>query len=142
MVARDLRPAAIVEGHGFKDLMKYIEPGYRVLTAMHTSEVVRKKHVAAKECLKMKLQDAKSLVMTTDIWTSCANDAYFSVTAHFITDGWKMVSCVLGTYPFPGYHTAINIVDKLMEVIQDYDLTMGRVKALIHDHASNMELTG
>ena len=90
----------------------------------------------------MKLQDAKSLAMTTNIWTSCANDTYISVTAHFITDGWKLVSCVLGTYPFLGHHTAINTVDKLKEVIQDYDLTMGQVKAPIHDQASNMKLTG
>ena len=43
MVARDLRPAALVEGGGFKDLMKYIEPGYKVPIATHISEAVRKK---------------------------------------------------------------------------------------------------
>ena len=58
MVARDLCPAALVEGGGFKDLMKYIEPGYKVPTATHISEAVRKKHVAAKGSLKVKLQDA------------------------------------------------------------------------------------
>ena len=42
MVARDLRSAALVEGGGFKDLMKYIEPGYKVPTATHISEAVRK----------------------------------------------------------------------------------------------------
>lgn len=37
MVARDLRLAALVERGGFKDLMKYIEPGYKVPTASHIS---------------------------------------------------------------------------------------------------------
>ena len=87
----------------------------------------------------MKLQGANSLGITTDIWTSCVNDAYISVTAHFITDSWRLVSCILGTYPFPGHH---NIVDKLKEVIQDYGLTMDQVKAIGHDQALNMELTG
>ena len=45
MVTRDLHPAVIVEGRGFKDLMKYIEPGYRVPTATHISKVVCKKNM-------------------------------------------------------------------------------------------------
>jgi len=65
MVARDLRPAALVEGGGFKDLIKCIESDYKVPTATHISEAGRKKYVAAKGSLKVKLQDAKSLGITT-----------------------------------------------------------------------------
>ena len=35
MIVCDLRPAAIVEGSGFKALMSYVEPGYRVPAATH-----------------------------------------------------------------------------------------------------------
>ena len=28
MIARDLRPAAIIEGEGFKRLLSFLEPGY------------------------------------------------------------------------------------------------------------------
>ncbi len=36
MVARDLRPISIVEGDGFRNLLKFIEPGYRVPSHTHS----------------------------------------------------------------------------------------------------------
>ena len=131
MVARDLRPAAVVEGDGFKALMKYIEPGYKAHSATHIASVVRRQYEAAKVALKQKLkEDASSLAITSDIWTSCANDAYISLTAHFISADWQMVSCVLATSPFPEQHTGINIAEKLKEIVISYDI-----------EGSNMELS-
>jgi hypothetical protein len=67
--------------------------------------------------LKEKLQtDASAgLALTTDIWSSCANDAYISLTAHYIDQYWNDVSCLLVTSPFPGQHTSLNIVEKIKE---------------------------
>ena len=130
MVSCDLRPAAIVEGKGFNRLVKSLEPGYKVPSATHISEMVRKKHVAAKQILKDRLQDVVSLSVSTDIWTSCTNEAYISVTGHFINEKWEMASCVLGTCPFPGQHTAVNIVEKLQEVIKSFEFNVDCVKAI------------
>ena len=49
---RDLRPAAVVEGEGFKNLMKCLELGYKVPSSTHVSELVKKRYVAAKERFK------------------------------------------------------------------------------------------
>ena len=94
MVARDLRPAALVEGGGFKDLMKYIEPGYKVPTATHISEAVRKKHVAAKGSLKVKLQDANSLGITTISGQAVSMMPIFQslLTSLQIVGGWYLAS--------------------------------------------------
>ena len=48
VVIRDLRPAALVEGAGFKALMNYVEPGYRVPSSTHIAEVVKQKFVKGK----------------------------------------------------------------------------------------------
>ena len=72
-VVCDLRPAAVVEGEGFKNLMKCVEPGYKVPSSTHVSELVKKKYAAAKERLKDRLKQVGSLSITTDIWTSSAN---------------------------------------------------------------------
>ena len=53
-----------------------------------------------------------------------------------------MVSCVLATSPFPGHHTAVNIVDKLKEIVSSYDLETSRLIALVHYQGSNMKLAG
>ncbi len=141
-IARDLRPMATVEGKGFLNLMKCVEPGYKVPSVTRISELVKKKYVAAKNRLKDVLKNVSSLAITTDIWTSCANEAYISVVGHFIDDNWLMVSCVLGTCPFPGNHTAVNILAKLQQVMDEYEFDMECVKAVVHDQASNMEVTG
>ena len=132
MVACDIRPAAIVEGDGFKALMKFVEPGYKVPSATLIAQIVHQKHELGKRILKEKLKlEANGLAFTTDIWTSCSNDSYISLTAHFITHSWQMVSCILATSPFPGQHTAVNIIEKLKEIMQSHEL-----------HFSNMQLTG
>ena len=53
-----------------------------------------------------------------------------------------MVSCVLATSPFPGHHTALNIVEKLKEITASYDLEQSKLVALVHDQGSNMRLSG
>ena len=70
MVVRDLRPAALVEGAGFKALVNYIEPGYRVPTATHIAAVVRQKFVNGKATMKQYLEsEVHFMATTTAIWT-------------------------------------------------------------------------
>jgi len=79
MVVRDLHPAAMVEGVGFRALMNYVEPGYHLPSA--TREVYQ-----WKTAIKGYLQtEAEFFAFTTDIWTSQVSDAYLSLTCHFTT---------------------------------------------------------
>ena len=79
---------------------------------------------------------------TTDIWTSCANDTYLSLTTHFVDSSWEMISCVLATAPFPEHRIAVNIVEKVKQVTKEYDLEIDRLLAVVHDQCSNMQLAG
>ena len=60
------------------------------------------------------------------------------MVGHFTDSNWQMVSCILGTCPFSGTHTAVNISEKLLQVIEEYQL--GSVTAVVHNQASNMEV--
>ena len=44
MIALDLRPVRVVEGHGFKDLMHYLKPGYTIPSRKHFTKLLRHKH--------------------------------------------------------------------------------------------------
>ena len=71
MVARDLRPAAIVDGEGFKQLLSFLEPGYVIPSSVHLMDIVRRKYTMAKEKLKRILAENKTKYsLTTDIWTA------------------------------------------------------------------------
>ena len=82
----DLRPARMVEGRGFRELMEYCEPGYTVPSRKHISKLMYDRFVSGKELFTDKLQsDAFSLALTTEIWTSSSTEAYISLTSHFLT---------------------------------------------------------
>ena len=143
MVVHDLRPAALVEGAGFKALMNYIELGYRVPTATHIAVVVRQKFVNGKASMKQYLEsEVHFMAITTDIWTSRANDAYLSLTMHFVDSSWDMILCALATAPFPEHHTAVNIVDKVKQVVEEYNIDINCLLAVVHNQCSNMQLAG
>ena len=117
MVARDLLPAAIVKGEGFRALLNYIEPGYKIPSDTHIASVIQQKHEVGKRAMMQRLKNENAFIaFTSDIWTSCANDAYISLTAHFTDSDWELVSCVLGSSPFPGHHNGSHIYEKLKDI--------------------------
>ena len=53
-----------------------------------------------------------------------------------------MILCVLATAPFPEHHTAVNIVDKVKQVVEEYNIDINCLLAVVHDQCSNMQLAG
>ena len=85
MVILNMRPLRVVEGTGFLQLMNYVEPSYKVPSAMHISKLIHQQHEVARRKLKDLLErNMSSISLTTDIWTSGANEAYITVSGHFI----------------------------------------------------------
>ena len=143
MVAKDLRPAAVIDGEGFKQLLSFLKPGYVVTSSVYIMDVVGRKYAMAKEKLKRVLaENTTKYSMTTDIWTSFANEAYISLTVHFIDDCWEMKSYTLATYSFPEQHTGDNIVEKLKEVVSEYQIDDNKIFAIVHDQGSNFQRAG
>ncbi|XP_051989511.1 zinc finger BED domain-containing protein 4-like [Xyrauchen texanus] len=78
-----------------------------------------------------------SVSLTTDLWTSSTMEPYITVTTHYITDTWKLKARVLCTSIMPERHTAVNIADRLSEIIKERGIV---VFCTVHDNASNMNL--
>ncbi|CAM4555269.1 unnamed protein product [Leuciscus chuanchicus] len=79
----------------------------------------------------------QTVSLTTDLWTSSTMEPYITVTAHYITDTWKLTARVLCTSMMPERHTAANIADRLSEIIKEWGI---QVFCTVHDNASNMNL--
>ena len=140
-VILDMHPMRLVEGTGFLKLMNYLEPSYKVPSAMHISKLVHQRHKAAQEKLKIILErNASDISLTTDIWTSVANEAYITVSAHFLSQDWNLYSVVLTTGAFPERHTGIVISRKLIEIAEQFGIEE-KVSCIVHDQASNMILS-
>ena len=76
MVARDLHSISIVEGEGFKNLLNFLEPGYKVPSHTHITKVCCDMYVEQKEKLKQEVKSYGHEALTSDIWTSAAVDSY------------------------------------------------------------------
>ena len=136
-----MRPVHVIEGQGFIKLMAYLEPGYKVPSRKHVTSIIRQKHDLGRKKLQERLGEVTSLVLTTDIWTSAATEAYISVMGHFITPYWDLCSCVLETTGFPDHHTGPAIAIKLQEIIANFEVEPTKVVAIVHDQALSMELS-
>ena len=142
MVTLDLRPAAMVEGIGFKRLINYLEPNYRVPSAVHITSCLQEHYAKAKTMVIRMLEEPMHIALTTDIWTSVATRSYITVTAHFVSSSWELKTCLLQTTNFPENHTADHICEKLQEILSNFNVSCSKVVAIVHDQGSNMQCCG
>uniref|UniRef100_A0A671L3S2 BED-type domain-containing protein n=1 Tax=Sinocyclocheilus anshuiensis TaxID=1608454 RepID=A0A671L3S2_9TELE len=138
MISRDLLPLSFVEGEGFRKLMDFVEPEYRVPgRKMITSrlELVPQNMLAN---MKKTMEKTDYVAITTDCWTSLKTEAYMTIMCHFIIEG-ELKSSVLQTRTLDERHTAENLAEHLRTAISNWGLN-SKVTACVHNNASNIVL--
>ena len=139
MITKDMLPLSFVEGDGFRELMNFVEPEYRVPTRKTIVSRVEQKYEEGVKKLKMDISQSEKVAITTDSWTALTTESYTTITCHYITDDWEMKSAVLQTRSSDERHTAQNIAAQLQAAAEEWGL-MDKITACIHDNASNMVL--
>lgn len=85
------------------------------------------------------LSNFLGICLTTDIWTSQANQAYMTVTAHIVDTNSSRIKCyVLETTEFPGSHTAERIVDRLGNICIEWCI-LDKIVCLVSDTCNTMK---
>ena len=79
----DELPYRHVEGEGFKEFVRTLQPRFEIPSRMTVSRDVLKAFEEEKKKLKDILKDQR-ISMTTDTWTSIQNINYMVITAHWI----------------------------------------------------------
>ena len=82
---------------------------------------------------------ADCYAITTDCWTSRANEAYIGVTFHTITDEWQLQHFVLENEELSEQHTAENIAEALESVLQRWNLDSSKLSGTTVDNAANVQ---
>lgn len=118
------------------ELFAGLFPGYKMIKeeAMKRRLLLFKENISLK--IKSEIKDLEFVSLTTDLWTSLANDSYLSVTAHFINKEWQLNTYLLDTTLMPDKHTAENITAKMNEVFRDW--ISCKISAVVSDNASNI----
>uniref|UniRef100_A0A3Q2YJJ4 Zinc finger BED domain-containing protein 4-like n=2 Tax=Hippocampus comes TaxID=109280 RepID=A0A3Q2YJJ4_HIPCM len=138
MLVTDMRPLSMVEDKGFRKMISTFNPKYIIPSITYFTNIMEKRHQEMTEKLKNVLQDTECVVLTTDIWTSVATEAYLGVTCHFLGEDWEMKSLYLTTMRLEERHMAVDIADWLEETVAKFHIPLLKVKAVVHDNEANV----
>ncbi|KAM3871381.1 E3 SUMO-protein ligase ZBED1-like [Diretmus argenteus] len=137
-MCKDLRPYNVVENEGFGYMLKTLEPRYVIPSRRYfTDNAVPKLYRATKLQVEESLSTADRVALTCDAWTSRAVDSYVTITAHYLTEDWRLLSHVLQTRAVHESHTGANIADLLQNAAQEWGIADKNL-VVVTDNAANM----
>jgi hypothetical protein len=104
MIIVDELPFRFVEGEGFQDFMKTVEPRLSIPSRFTIMRDCFKLFMYEKEKLRgMFLTSGVRVSLTTDCWTSIQNLNYMCITAHFIDSEWNLHKRILNFCLIPNH---------------------------------------
>lgn len=138
MIVLDFQPFSIVEDRGFKRLVKLLEPSYNLPSRFHLSNhVLPNMYDLEKNKMLNAMEEAESVSLTTDTWTSNNTQSYMAITAHYINKEWVQKSILLGCAQLTERHTAVNLKEEMLKVAKFWNIDK-KVRTVTTDNAANI----
>jgi hypothetical protein len=135
-------PFSIVEDDDFKTLIAALNPLYKLPSRQTISIKIQSIYEKQCESIKEYFKNHNSKVsLTTDVWTACTNQAYMSITLHWIDNEWKMHRILLDLIPLHERHTGTILANTIYTTINYFGLGE-KIIAVTTDNASNMNVFG
>uniref|UniRef100_A0A3B4FMZ3 BED-type domain-containing protein n=1 Tax=Pundamilia nyererei TaxID=303518 RepID=A0A3B4FMZ3_9CICH len=139
-ICKDLRPYNIVENEGFSYMIKTLEPRYVIPSRRFFADTaVPNLYIDVKHKVEESLSTAERVALTCDAWTSRAVDSYVTITAHYLTADWQLLSYVLQARTLHESHTGANIANLLQNTPQEWGIADKNL-VVVTDNASNMTI--
>lgn len=137
MCAVDVRPLSMVNGRGFRNFCKKLNPMFVVPDRHVVASYIRKIYLEGHAELKADIKGCGGVGLTTDGWTSAANEGYLTLTAQYINSAWIQKTKVLGTRVLKSRHTGDKVSDAIHQLLTEYEIKS--VMGIATDNASNMK---
>ena len=137
MMALDNEPFTMVNHIGFVRLLNLLEPRYQLPSDKYFSETLIP-GMYQKVALKVKndVSSTSYVSLTTDVWSSVAQDSYISLTCHYIARDFTQQQICLHAAPFNDRHTGEHIGAMINKCLQSWDLT-DKIHVVVRDNGSN-----
>lgn len=138
MISNDFQPFSVVHDDGFKKFISILDPRY-VLPSPDTLKNKLLKNLYDQALTKLNdiLSQIKYVGITTDIWTSSANESYIGVSCHFINEYFEIKTVNLRTKQLSDNHTAENIAECLHKIFEEFKIH-NKIVGIVTDNAANM----
>ena len=139
----DLQPFNIVEQAEFQEFVHALDPYYTIPCRQTIKEEIDSLFSQRRINIISEINNITSkIALTTDIWSSKYNNtAFLGITMHYINNDWEAKKCLLDFISIEGSHTANLILNKLTNVLQDFNIS-DKVISLTTDNGSNMLACG
>jgi len=129
-------PFNIVEWKVFRKYQKFMNEECKWISRNTIKADVMEIYKVEKEKLKSQLAQIPGRVcLTSDCWTSCTNNGYISLTAHFVDVNWKLNSKILAFSHLKPPHSGSQLALKVMELLREWGIDR-KVFSLTLDNAS------
>ncbi|OMO60971.1 hypothetical protein CCACVL1_23785 [Corchorus capsularis] len=132
-------PFSYAEYEGSRRSNRILNPNVEFFSRNTLKAEVLKVHNKLKEDLKNTLHKLSSRIcLTSDMWTSCQNRGYLSLTAHYVDENWKLCSKVLNFCHVPPPDRANNLCGTIHGLLRDWGIEK-KIFTITLDNARNMD---
>lgn len=115
-----------MENPGFRYMLKTLEPRYKLPARSHfTEKVIPELYHETKVQVMASMTQANRVAITCDSWTSVSTESYVTITAHYVSEDWQILSS--------------HLAELLSHVVEEWQLSDKDV-VLVTDNASNMSV--
>ncbi|KAE8739554.1 hypothetical protein FOCC_FOCC014937 [Frankliniella occidentalis] len=140
-VATSNLPLSLVEKEGFIRLCHTLRPGYKPPGRKAlTNNYIPKLYLSTKENIESMLAEANWVALSSDTWTSVADDSYVGLSAHMIDNKWQLFAFTLNCRAFNEDHTGIKLKEWFNETLRDWHIDLNKVVSVSIDNGDNIRL--
>lgn len=140
-LVRTIQPLSIGETEEFLDMIRCASPNAKVPSRRKVCKVLDQLDEIARIHIKQNMLQ-QFVAITTDAWSSNSNQAFLSLTAHYIDEEFALWMLPLECSPFDGSHTGKRTLEKTNAMLSSNNISEEYVSSLVADNARNQAWAG
>ncbi|CAG8853991.1 18318_t:CDS:2, partial [Gigaspora margarita] len=134
-------PFSIVNNPYFILMLNTLDARYLIPCRQTIRTEILNKYDHMRKIILEELEKPKKVSITCDIWSSITMQSYLGVTVHFINSEWQLQHFLLDLLPLNRQHTAVNIQQAIMQVLDHAKIT-NKLLGITTDNAQSMIAAG
>lgn len=128
----------MVEGIGFKKLMKAVAPLYKIPCRNTITDLIDTKYKEKKTLIIQKLRSIKNVPPTIDEWMDMQLSSFLGVTVHFL-ENFQMNQMNIACEPLHDHHTGEYLsAEMILKVCEDWGLFHDKIVSVTTDNSANI----
>ena len=120
LITQQMLPLSFVDSVAFRDFVNSLDQRYQPPSRKTLKGLILEEQTESLNQIQQSLKEVDAFAITTDTWTSIANESYIGVTCHYIDTEWKLLSKCLAVRSHPERHTGENLALSLKEILEQF----------------------